>query len=709
MKVLIHSLKRENRFGKTADELKMDNKQIMSYNFRDIEIKKISVIGAGQIGPDIALHFAKSLSPFWVQVIVIDISSEALEKAAAKAHKKIQKGLESGAFKPEQAERIKNAMIFSSDYENVRGSQIVVEAATEDENIKDKIFRQVETLTDDKCIYLSNSSHMQPEVIFRNIKNKSRCLVAHYFFPAEINPVVELITGKETDEKILNLLLGFYEAIGKVPIKVKSSYGYAIDPIFEGICQTAILCLEKGWGNEKEIDSAAVKALGLGVGPFTALNLTGGNPITAHGLDEMGKLLMPWFKTPNALKEKTEKKEPWNTAKRGETVAQVGAQNFVPLPPGTEEKLVKEFQGAYFALSSYILDKGIVDINDLNMACEMSLVIKPPFSFMNKTGIEKVYDLVKDFCTSHDLFPFPKILEQAKADGGWKLKDIVVSKKDGVLLITIRRPKYLNALNLEVLGQIKEELVNCKDDTEIKAAVIIGFGTKAFVSGADLNMLASLKTPEEGYNNSHTFQSVLDFIESYPKPIVCALNGFAFGGGNELAMACTTRICKKGLPVLACQPEVNLGFIAGAGATQRLPRLVGIEKAAEILRTARNVSAKEALEIGLVYKEAESDLVEEAIKLAKQIASGQVKINTISQEPMSSNGTPKPLEIGHLSKKIDDILVKAIYEGSRLPLKEGLDLESRMFGECLTTQDMKIGLENFKTNGPKAKANFINK
>ncbi|MBI4945931.1 MAG: 3-hydroxyacyl-CoA dehydrogenase/enoyl-CoA hydratase family protein [Bacteroidetes bacterium] len=672
----------------------------MAYNFKNLNISKISVIGAGQIGPDIALHFAKSLSPFGVSVIVVDISPQALEKAKEKAHKKIAKGVEGGAFKPDQAEKIKNALIFSADYEQVRNSQIVVEAATEDENIKDKIFRQVEFLTDGSCIYLSNSSHMQPEVIFRNIKNKTRCLVAHYFFPAEINPVVELVPGKETDTSILNFLLSFYEAIGKVPIKVKSSYGYAIDPIFEGICQTAIMCFEKGWGTEKEIDAAAMKALGLGVGPFTALNLTGGNPITAHGLDQMGKLLMPWFKTPTVLHDKTKKKENWVIAQRGEKVE---------LLPEKEEKLVKEFRGAFFALASHILDIGIVDINDLNMACELSLVIKAPFAFMNKLGINAAHQLVKDFCVAHSSFPFPKVLDKAKAEGGWKLKEIVASKREDVLLITIRRPKVLNALNLEVLGQIKNAMEEVKNDNSIKSIVITGFGVKAFVSGADINMLASLKTSEEGYNNSKNFQTVVDYVENYSKPVVCSMNGFAFGGGNELAMACTARICKKGLPVLVCQPEVNLGFIPGAGGTQRLPRIVGVEKAAEILRTARNVSAKEAAEIGLVYKEAEGDLVDEAIKLAKQIASGEVKVKTVSKEPISKNGNPKQIEIGHLSKKIDEILVKAIYEGSRMSLKEGLDLESRMFGECLNTQDMKIGLENFKTNGPKAKANFIHK
>src|ERR1035438_5407302 len=110
-----------------------------------------------------------------------------------------------------------------------------------------------------------------------------------------------------------------------------------------------------------------MKALGLGVGPFTALNLTGGNPITAHGLNEMGKLLMPWFKTPAILQEKTIKKEAWNIAQRGEKVE---------LTVEKEERLTKEFRGAFFALATYILDAGIVDINDLNMACEMSLVIK---------------------------------------------------------------------------------------------------------------------------------------------------------------------------------------------------------------------------------------------------------------------------------------------------------------------------------------------
>nr|MDP6276816.1 3-hydroxyacyl-CoA dehydrogenase NAD-binding domain-containing protein [Candidatus Neomarinimicrobiota bacterium]MDP7217703.1 3-hydroxyacyl-CoA dehydrogenase NAD-binding domain-containing protein [Candidatus Neomarinimicrobiota bacterium]MDP7437685.1 3-hydroxyacyl-CoA dehydrogenase NAD-binding domain-containing protein [Candidatus Neomarinimicrobiota bacterium] len=214
----------------------------MSYNYKNLFISKLSIIGAGQIGPDICLHFSKVFSKYNVELVLVDIAEEALTGAKARIEKKIQKGVDTGAFKPAMAETMTNSITYTTDYQDIAGSEIVLEAATEDEKIKNIIFGQVEAICDEQCLFLSNSSHMRPEVIFQNIKNRSRCLVTHYFFPAERNPVVEVVPGKETDPAIAATLMGFYEAIGKVPIKVKSSYGYAIDPIFEGLCQTAILC-----------------------------------------------------------------------------------------------------------------------------------------------------------------------------------------------------------------------------------------------------------------------------------------------------------------------------------------------------------------------------------------------------------------------------------------------------------------------------------
>ena len=672
----------------------------MAYQYKNLNINKLSVIGAGQIGPDICLHFAKVFVQHNVQFVIIDISPEALANAKAKIEKKISKGVETGAFKAYIAEMMNKSITYSSDYNLIKGSRIVLEAATEDGRIKDLIFKQVEALTDDSCLFLSNSSHMQPEVIFRNITNKKRCLVTHYFFPADRNPVVEVVPGKDTNPQITADLLGFYEAIGKVPIEVGSSYGYAIDPIFEGLCELAILCLEKGYGTIKEIDKIAQTTLKQGVGPFTALNLTGGNPITNHGLEEMRETHIAWFRSPKTLQEATANKTLWDTAKRGEEVT---------VSPEKAEVLRKQFLGGYFALCCYIIDLGITNVNDLDMAAEIALVVASPFTLMNKIGINESHTLVKDWCKEHTEFPFPKSLDKAKAEGGWKVSRIVAKTHNNIAVLTIRRPQVLNALNLSVLTNLKDEIIKAENDSNIAAIVITGFGTKAFVSGADINMLAALKTPEEGYDNSHTFQQLINTIEDCKKPTVCALNGFAFGGGNELAITCTARVAKKGLPVVACQPEANLGFIPGSGGTQRLPRLVGVDVAAEILRTARPVSGKEALEIGLIDKEIDGDLVEGAVEYAKKLAKGEIQPRKFSTNGTHENLAPKEINIGHLSKKIDHIMNKAIYDGIKLPLNEALELESKLFGECILTDDMKIGLDNFLTNGPRAKAEFIHK
>lgn len=672
----------------------------MSYRFRSIELKKIAVIGAGNIGPDICLHFAKVFTADGVRLVLLDIASEALEKARERIEKKVAGGVKSRAFRPEQAEAMLAAISYTSDYDDIAGSDLVLEAATEDEGIKDAIFKQVENLCGDDAIFLSNSSHMQPEAIFRNIAHKERCLVAHYFFPAERNPIVEIVPGEETCEKLKADLLGMYEAIGKVPMEVRSSYGYAIDPIFEGLFQNAILCLQKGHGSVREIDKVSMDELGCGVGPITAVTLAGGNTITDHGLDEMHEKLLPWFKSPRLLKQLIADGGRWDIAGKGDVI-EVDAE--------THERLRGQVLGAFFALTSFIADLGICDVSDLDKACEIALVIRAPFTMMNEIGIDEAYRIVSAWCAENDGFPVPKSLAAARAAGAWRLSNVTRRTLGDVAVLTIKRPKVLNAVNTEVLAELREKFEEAERDPAIIGTVLTGFGVKAFVSGADINDLAACKTPAAGYENSQNFQKVCNYIEGLSKPVVCAWNGFAFGGGAELAMACTARVCKAGLKIAACQPEVNLGFIPGAGGTQRLPRLVGVGKAAEILRTARPISSREAVEIGLASKEVEGDLVGEAAALVRQIAAGGVEVSPIASGPLDDIGEPVDLDIGHHSRAIDAILVDAIYRGAAMTLAEGLELESRSFGRCIETEDMWIGLENFMTRGAGSKAEFIHR
>jgi enoyl-CoA hydratase/carnithine racemase len=222
-------------------------------------------------------------------------------------------------------------------------------------------------------------------------------------------------------------------------------------------------------------------------------------------------------------------------------------------------------------------------------------------------------------------------------------------------------------------------------------------------------MLASQKTAKEGEEGCLKNYSVLDLIENLGKPVVCAMNGLAFGGGNEIAMACAARIAKKGQKVLVGQPEPKLGFIPGAGGTQRLPRWVGVEKAWPILRSSNPISSAQAKEIGLIQEEVEGDIIEAGISWVKNILSGKVKVPSIPKGPIPVPSKLPEVDIGHLSRKIDSLLQKAILEGAKMTLADGLKLEAKTFGECFATEDRGIGIDNFMKHGAKVNANFVHK
>ena len=668
----------------------------MAWEIFGRKISKIGVVGSGNIGPDIALYFSKVLHEQGAAVVVVDIAEKALKSGEARVKGKLSRGVKTGAFRKEEVEAMVANISWTADYSQLSGADLVVEAATEDKAIKSKIFAQLEKICPETAIFASNSSHLEPEVIFAGVKNKKRCLVIHYFFPAERSIIVEVVPGKDTEPGVADFVMKFYEQIGKAPIKVKSRYGYAIDPIFEGIFLAAALLVEKGVGTVKQLDAMAQRALGLGVGPFTAMNLTGGNPITQHGLTQMREKISPWFHCPGILDRQVSTGKPWETPMMGEAVG-YSENDF--------EMVSNLMRGAFFGLVCEILDSGISNIADLEMAVESALVMNPPFQTMNKMGVDKSLELVKACAKEWPEFPVPKVLEeQARSGKPWNIPFVFREDKDDVALVTIRRPRSLNALNSSVMDQLAEIFTAIKKDKKTKGAVLTGFGVKAFVSGADINILAQIKTPQDAETIALKGQEILNLIENLGKPVVCALNGLAFGGGNELAMACTARIAKKG--ILAGQPEPRLGIIPGFGGSQRLPRIVGLEKAWPLLRTGDSISSSEALKIGLISEEVEGDVKEAGIAFAHKVISGKVKVPPIKKEPMEIPESLPEVDIGHLSRKTDEFLKKAILEGARMTLEQGLKHEAKTFGECARTKDMRIGMENFLKHGPKVNAQF---
>lgn len=674
----------------------------MAFSFRGRSIKKVGVIGSGQIGPDIALHFVKALHSFDVSVVVVDIALDALEKGKSKLFKKIDKGGQTGAFKPDEVDGMKNHIIFTSDYNELKGADLVVEAATEDLPLKKRIFNQVESLVSQDAILTSNSSHLEPERIFDELKFKGRSLCTHYFFPAERNPAIEIIPGKGTASETTEFTMRFYEKIGKIPIKVGSRYGYAVDPVFEGLLLACVQCVDTGLGDTKQVDYVASKALGLTVGPFTAHNLTGGNPITAHGLSEMHERLNTWFRVPDCLKELVESKSNWVVPGRGEKIE---------VSPEKEQQIADELMGAYFAIVCDMLDANIITTSDFDLLISVALDMKPPFSFMNSIGMNKALELVENFAKKYPSMPVSKKLrEQAASGKPWEILDVLFEKKGDIGVITIRRPKSLNALNSKVFKELTNYCDIVRNDPEIKAVVVTGFGAKAFVAGADIKEMAGLTEPTQGERFARIGQIASAELEKLGKPVVAALNGFALGGGCELAMCCTARVALKGLKFFAGQPEVNLGLIPGMGGTQRLPRITGFERASEMIRTAKPISSSQALQFGLIDEEVEGDVLERAIELAQDIVSGRVTLKRMEMGPVPNSPDKLPdVDIGHLSRAIDALAVRAILEGGKMTLEDGLKNEAHLFGQCWTTEDNRIGLKNFVEKGAKSKAEFVHR
>ncbi|HWP97702.1 MAG TPA: short-chain-enoyl-CoA hydratase [Syntrophomonadaceae bacterium] len=257
-------------------------------------------------------------------------------------------------------------------------------------------------------------------------------------------------------------------------------------------------------------------------------------------------------------------------------------------------------------------------------------------------------------------------------------QNIILEKDDYLALLYINRPKALNALNAETLYELEAAVKDVKADPDIKVMIITGSGDKAFVAGADITFMLPL-SPAEGRFFSDVGEKVMRQFELLEKPVIAAVNGFALGGGCELAMACDIRLASE--TAVFGQPEVGLGVIPGFGGTQRLPRLIGEGRAKELTYTADVINAQEAYRIGLVNHVYPADqLMDEARKLAKKIAG------------------KAPLAVGYAKF--------AIGKGMQVDIDTGMSIESDMFGMCCATEDKFEGMGAFVE---KRKAQFKGK
>jgi enoyl-CoA hydratase len=249
---------------------------------------------------------------------------------------------------------------------------------------------------------------------------------------------------------------------------------------------------------------------------------------------------------------------------------------------------------------------------------------------------------------------------------------VLVDTADRIRTLTIHRPDKLNALNADVMSALDRELDAAREDAGVGVVIVTGAGEKSFIAGADIGELAKL-TPVDGREHARKGQAVVAKLESLGKPVIAAVNGYALGGGCELALACTIRIASENARF--GQPEVKLGILPGFGGSQRLARLVGMGRAMQLCLTGEQIDAAEAWRIGLVNRVVPAG---QAVAAAREMAKG-----------ILANG---PIACRYV--------LDAIQRGLQMPLSEGLLLEATLFGLCAATSDMKEGMTAFLEKRP---------
>ena len=256
---------------------------------------------------------------------------------------------------------------------------------------------------------------------------------------------------------------------------------------------------------------------------------------------------------------------------------------------------------------------------------------------------------------------------------------VLYEQKGAIGVITINRPEALNALNSQVLEDL-EATFKAVDLKEVRALVLTGAGEKSFVAGANIGEMSTL-TKKEGEAFGKKGNDVFRMIETFPIPVIAAVNGFALGGGCEISMSCDIRLCSDN--AVFGQPEVGLGITPGFGDTQRLARLVGAGMAKQLIYTARNIKAPEAYRIGLVNQVVSAEL-DEAGNVVK---SAQENLLATAEKMAQTIAANAPIAVRNCKKAIND--------GLQVDMDAALVIEEKLFGDCFETEDQKAGMGNF--------------
>jgi enoyl-CoA hydratase/3-hydroxyacyl-CoA dehydrogenase len=614
-----------------------------------MDIKKVGVIGCGLMGAGIAQVAAQA----GYDTIVRELNEELLEKGLGRISAFLDKGVAKRKMTQAKRDATWSHIGGATDLADLAGCDLVIEAIFENMPAKQELFKELDGICREGTIFASNTSSLSIAEMAAATNRPGKVAGLHYFYPSVINQLLEVVAAEQTVPEVVETLLVFARATGKVPIVVKDAPGFAVNRFFLPWLNEAARMLDRGLANIPTIDEAACEAFHIGMGPFALMNATG-IPIAYHSTNSLAEALGEFHAPAAALAAQFEAGREWDL--KGDVDE--------PVKAAVSDRLL----GIVFGVAAQLVEEGVATAEDTDRGALVGLRwARGPFGMMNDLGLDRAQELVKRIAVLHKSFAVPTLLKkQVKAGEPWTLRDVKLEVKDGIATITMNRPEAMNALNEKVLQELKEAVAQVREDSVVRVVIITGEGP-AFVAGADIPSLLA-QNPSEIREFTQFGQGVMNDIERLEKPVIAAVNGFALGGGLELALACDIRLAsteaRMGLP------EVGLGIFPGFGGTQRTPRLIGKGRACELIFTGDQIGAEEAARTGLVNRVVPpQQLMAEAQRLAKRIA------------------RQGPVAVGRAKT--------AINQAWQTGLDAGLDFELDAVMRTFGTEDQKEGMTAF--------------
>jgi enoyl-CoA hydratase / 3-hydroxyacyl-CoA dehydrogenase len=522
-------------------------------------------------------------------VRVRDVDAPSIARGRGLIEKMLSGAVERKKLTAAKRDEVLGRVTFTTDLpEAVTGTALVIEAVFEEESVKRALFAEIAPRVDPSAIVVTNTSSLSVTRLGEGFPHPGRFAGLHFFYPAAINKLVEIIGGGATDRATLAELERFCYLLRKIPIATADRAGFCVNRFFVPYLNEAARIAEEGVASPATIEGVGRELFGATLGPFELMNVTG-IPIAFHAQTSLFRAFGPAYAPAALLEQQFRGGKPWPWK---ETAVE----------PVKKAAVRDRLLGLTIGIATELVEEGVATAEATDRGATVGLRRKwGPFAQLSSVGISEGLGLVETFARRWSgSFPVATGLREraSRGDRRWPLALVRVERDGPVAWVLLDRPEVLNALNAELLSQLDATFRELESAPGLRAVILAG-SSPVFAAGADIEEMAA-KTPPEGVDFGFLGARVTERVERFPAPVIALVEGYALGGGLELALAADFIVAAEGAALGL--PEVGLGIHPGMGGATRLTRLIGPARAKLLVYTGARVSAEEAYRLGFVAK-----------------------------------------------------------------------------------------------------------